>query len=43
MPKPSILAQWLDGEAILNQFVAVEGLQNLIAGRTAIFASTALD
>jgi hypothetical protein len=43
MPRPFILAQWLDGEAILNEFVAVEGLQNLIAGGTAIFASAALD
>jgi hypothetical protein len=41
--RPFILAQWLDREAIFNQFVAVEDLQNLIAGGTAIFASAALD
>jgi hypothetical protein len=41
--RPFILAQWLDGEAIYNQLVAVEGLQNLVAGGTAIFAFTALD
>jgi hypothetical protein len=41
--QPFILAQWLDGEAIFNQLIAVQGFQNLVAGRTAIHAFSAFD